>query len=415
MFRTSLLRHVVARRARRVTAVAVAAATVVGLSGLPADATLQPHGDKPGLFCPCWGGPPKDATSWDNAARNLSLLVSGRGVIEKNIARAHQVNPDLLMITYQLGPYVAKTSKIYTDTLRDFPERFARTTDGKLINVPAFPNNILMDVTNAGWRRQMADIVAEMAVKADGVYVDSMGLGPFHGYTSGKPADQTTKQVYDSAMWMAANRDLLSEIKARIGSKYLMFNGISNGQAYKTGSAVLVNSTADGAMTEAWIRGAKSAITAYPTQKKFQLELDEMADVLAKGKEFYAWTKTWVTGTAQQKADWNTFAMAAFLLVNNGRGYYSFVPDNGVDRSVIYTASVQQAELGAPLGPYTLTSATNGVYKREFEKGTVTVNPSLKSASIVVRPGGTTTTSTTSTSTTSTSTTTTSTTTTIAP
>jgi hypothetical protein len=337
------------------------------------------------LFCPCWGKPPTDATSWDNAARNLSVIAAGAGVISKNYARAHQVNPDIIMLPYTLGPYLAKGSKTYNDTLAAHPERFAHTSDGKLINVPSFPNNYLMDMMNADWRQQMGDLAAAAAANADGVYVDSMGLAPISGgYTSGKPADPNTHQGYTAEEWMAAGRDTLTAIKTALGSKYVMWNGLNSGANYAAGTHTLAESTADGGMSEAWIRGAKTGLTAYPSAKKFQQEIDEMADMVARGKDFFAWTKAWASGTEQQKQDWNTFALAAFLLVDNapdarGHGYYNFLKDNTSDRSVVYSG-VEQADVGAPLGAYTVV---NGVYTREFANATVTVNPVAKTASII--------------------------------
>lgn len=364
------------RRAVTVIAVSIALAG----SSTPAQAAVAvQHGTQTGLFCPCWGGPPKDATAWENAARNMSLIAGGRGVMEKNAARAHSINPDLLVLPYTLGPYISKKSKEYTS----LPEAmFAHDSNGRRINVPSFPNNILMDLMNPAWRERQAQIAATMASKLDGVYVDSMGPAPTgRSYTSAQPVDPVSKEPYTAAQWLAAARDTLTLIKERVGSKYVLFNGISSGASWAKGTKVLADSTADGAMTEAWIRGAKSSLTAYPSLKKFQQELDEMEGVLATGKQFFAWTKTWASGTAKQKEDWNTFALAAFLLADNGQGFYNFLPENGVDRSQIFYP-IEQVDLGPPLGRYVLT---DGVYTREFANGTVTVSPSAKTASIDVR------------------------------
>lgn len=370
---------------RRLLSLTAMVAAVVSLttSTVPAQAIeAQPIGTRPGLFCPCWGGPPKDDASWDAAARNLSVLVSGASVLAKRYARLHEVNPNIVVLPYTLGPYLGKNSAAYTATLRDHPDRFARSKEGKLINVPAFPNNYLMDMTNAGWRQQMADIAVAAASKFDGVYVDSVGMAPVSGgYTSAKPANQTTKVEYSQTEWMAAQRDTLTVIKRALGSKYVMYNGLSHGDFYHKGTHVLADSEADGGMTEAWVRGAKSSLTSYPTAKKLQAEIDEMVSVQNKGQDFFAWTKAWASGTEQQKADWAKFAFATFLLGYKGKAYFNFLPDNGIDRSVIRYPQLLN-DLGLPLGDYSLSAA--GVYTRTFAGGVVVVNTVAKTASITL-------------------------------
>jgi hypothetical protein len=374
------------RRSSLFVLLAATVALVAAPGGAHADTTVRPVRGDIGLFCPCWGGVPTTDAAWDVAATNMSLMVGGAGVIGKHYARMHQINPNIVLLPYTLGPYLAKGSAAYNDTLQNHPDRFARTASGNLINVPAFPGNILMDATNPGWQRQQADLVIAAAAKLDGAMVDSMGPAPVNtSYTSGHPVDPSTKQAYTSAQWLQGAAQTLNLIKAGLGSKYLMVNGLSTGSNYAGGTNVLASSNVDGGLSEAWIRGAKDALSTYPSQKKLQMELDEAADVQAKGKDFFGWTKTWGPGTEADKDKWVTFALASTLLVDQGHLFFNFLPANGGERSRVFYA-VEKAAIGQPTGPYTVDSA--GVYRRSFTNGSVMVNPAGKTASITLNPVG---------------------------
>ncbi len=101
----------------------------------------------------------------------------------------------------------------------------------------------------------------------------------------------------------------------------------------------------------------------------------------AKGKSFFGWTKVWTNATAAQYSAWNTYALAAYLLVDNGTtDYYSYSePNLNADRTTVYYAN-EHAALGSPTGGYSLS---NGVYSRSFQNGTVTLNTNNNAASIV--------------------------------
>jgi hypothetical protein len=96
----------------------------------------------------------------------------------------------------------------------------------------------------------------------------------------------------------------------------------------------------------------------------------------------YGWTKVWTTATQAQESAWNTYALAAYLLVDNGVSDYYLLsaPSSGADRSTIYFSN-ELAALGAPTAAFTLTS---GVYSRAFLHGLVTLNATNTTASITV-------------------------------
>jgi hypothetical protein len=103
----------------------------------------------------------------------------------------------------------------------------------------------------------------------------------------------------------------------------------------------------------------------------------------ARGKAFFAWTKVWTSATPAQVSAWNTYGLAAYLLVDNGvNDYYTFDSPFASDRTTIFYPNERSA-LGAPDGGFTLSG---GVYSRSFQFGSVTLNTTTNVATIDVTP-----------------------------
>jgi hypothetical protein len=134
-------------------------------------------------------------------------------------------------------------------------------------------------------------------------------------------------------------------------------------------------------MAEGWLRGATDPITAYPSEAHWKQDVDALPDAGAQGKSFLGVTKVWTTGTQAQKRAWFVFALASFLLGNDGSSYmtFSYTPgDLTVDRAWYHLV------LGNPVGSY---AKVNGVYQRDFAAGRVLVNPTPSTFTIAL--GGT--------------------------
>ena len=269
------------------------------------------------------------------------------------------------------------------------PDYFARDAEGKLITVqavsgsPAFPGNTLMNEGNPGWQAWEAQRVAsDIATWGfDGAYIDSMGPGPFSGATTGVPIDPSTGRAYTKAQWLAAEGQTLDVIKAAIGSKYLFSTGLVNGIEYQEDSYYLSDSTANGVQTDSWMRLADASLTGWPSATLLAADLAMMQSLQAQGKAFFAWTKVWTTATPAQESAWNTYALAAYQLVDSGVNDYSTLDSPfDSDRTTIFYPN-ELAALGAPTGPFTLT---DGEYSRSFECGSVTLNTSTDVAAINV-------------------------------
>jgi hypothetical protein len=329
--------------------------------------------------------------AWQQVADTHSILVGTPGkVYGSMIAQLHAWNPTLKVLVYDLGPYTIKGSAEFNTLMANDPSYFARDASGNLITVKAasgtgaFPNNYLMDEANPGWQAEEASRVLANIQKYgfDGAYIDSMGPGPFSGTTTGVPIDPSTGVAFTKASWMQAAGQTLSTIKAAIGSKFLFSTGLVNGLEFTSFTHYLSDSTVDGVQTDSWLRVASSSPAQYPSTKSLAADLAMVQTLNADGKSFFGWTKMWCSATPAQQAAWNTYALAAYLLVDNGTSdYYLYsAPSSGADRSTIYFPN-ELSTLGAPTGAFTLVS---GVYSRSFANGTVTLNTNNNTASITV-------------------------------
>jgi hypothetical protein len=368
-------------------------------SGSPGAGVTPPPGGSAAsspilLYAQDWNSYPstRSMAAWQEAAVTHEILVGAPGPVYGNmIAQLHAWNPGLRVLVYDLGPYTVAGTAEYETLMAEHPDYFARDAQGNLITVtaaggsPAYPANTLMDEGNPGWQAWEAQRVASNIAEwgFDGAYIDSMGPGVFTGSTSGVPIDPSTGQAYTPAQWLAAGAQALDVIKAAIGSKFLFSTGLVNGVEYQEETSALAGSTANGFQTDSWMRLSDASPTAWPSPSLLASDLAMVQSLQAQGKAFFAWTKVWTAATPTQVSAWNTYALAAYLLVDNGvNDYYTFDSPFDSDRTTIFYPD-ELAALGAPLGPFTLS---DGVYTRSFQHGSVTLDTTTNAAAVDVTP-----------------------------
>jgi hypothetical protein len=346
-------------------------------------ATVPPDStDHVALFSPDWKDTSRrTAARWAAAARNFDILVGTKEDYPSHLAALRAANPRTLILLYNAGPFLLSDDPEYAPLTANHPDWFARDAGGHLITIRDMPRATLMDQGNAGWRAYHADQVAALtnSLGFDGVNQDNMGWGALRGYATSAPINPTTHAAYTTREWLGMSALTLNAVKAALGTKTVIFNGLIDGPSYGM-TKILAGSNADGGVSESFLRTATSPITNYPGVNAWLANLNMELDMAARGKMFFGWTKTWAPATDQQRQDWNRFALATYLLGKGSRTYYNFLPAMGLDRTTIFYPE-EQARLGAPLGPYTVAA---GVYTRTFAHGTVSVNPAAHTASITV-------------------------------
>ena len=335
-----------------------------------------------GLWAADWGGAAAHRTTagWQAAATNDSVLIGGAGVYKKWIPQLKAWNPSVTILEYNLGPYLQKGSANYTTILASDPSWFARDAQGRLINLPAFPNNYLMDPGNAAYRAwhssQLAASVAQYGF--DGAMDDSMGAGPLGHYSSSPPVNPATGALYTATAWLNNQVLMLNSDKAALNGKYLAFNGLVSGPMFVRESSILATSHADAGVSELFLRQPNAPVTTYPNATALTDSLTMMSDMAANGKTFLGWTKVWSSGTTAQVNQWEQFAVGVYLLGQQNGSMLDFMPSHSADNTAISYSNLQ-SNMGAPLGPYTVNGS---IYTRTFQNGTVTVNLSTTNATI---------------------------------
>jgi hypothetical protein len=337
-----------------------------------------------GLWAADWGGAAsrRSTAGWQAAAKNDSILIGNGGGYSKMIPQLHAWNPKLTVLMYNLGPYLQKGSSTYSQTLSAHPTWFAHDSRGRLINLPMFPGNYLMDAGNAAYRSwHAAQLAATVSAGGfDGAMVDSVGDDVLGHYASGVPVNPSTHQTYSVTTWLGDEVLLLNNDKAALGGKYLAFNGLVSGRDYVRDSSILATSNADAGIAELFLRQPKSAINAFPSATEVQQSLAMMTAMAARGKAFLGWTKVWVSASSAQLAKWERFTLGVYLLGRGSASYLDFMPSHSADNTVISYSNLT-SNLGAPLGPYTMSGST---FTKSFQNGKVTVNASSEAVTIQV-------------------------------
>ena len=126
----------------------------------------------------------------------------------------------------------------------------------------------------------------------------------------------------------------------------------------------------DGAMLEAfaadWDRGYLNA-----EEWLAQLEIAEKTQALGKSILL-------VTQGRKEDTERMQFGLASFLLVNNGQAYFRY--SNADDYNELWWYNQYELELGQPIGP---KYPDGDFWQRDFENGSVRVNPEKHSAELL--------------------------------
>ena len=359
------------------TSITLTPASLPPSEATPDTATPTGTGSSIGLWAADWGGAAgsRSSAGWQAAAKNDSILIGVAGTYRKWIPQLHAWNPNLTILEYKLGPYLQKGSSDFSTILAQDPSWFARDARGNLINLRSFSGNYLMDMGDAAYRAwhasQLAASVAQYGF--DGAMDDSMGTAPLgNGYASGNPVNPATHQAYTATQYLDNAVLMLNADKVALGSKYLAFNGLISGTEYAQDTDILATSNANAGVSELFLRQPTSPITSFPTETELEQTLSMMSSMSAHGKALLGWTKVWVNASSAQVASWEDYGLAAYLLGQQAASYWDFMPSRDADNTAVPYSNMKD-QLGAPLGPYTVSGST---LTRKFQHGSVTLNTS---------------------------------------
>jgi hypothetical protein len=338
-----------------------------------------------GLWAADWGGAASSRSfaGWEAAAQNDSILIGDARTYAPWISKLHGWNSKVMVLVYNLGPYLQKGSADFTTIQQPDPSWFAHDARGNLINLHMFPDNYLMDMGNAGYRAWHAQQLEATVVEYgfDGAMDDSMGTAALStGYASGVPIDTATGQAYTDTEYLNNSVLMLNADKAALGGKYLAFNGLISGTMYQSETDILASSNANAGISELFLRQPMAPINSFPATSALDAALQMMSSMSAHGKALLGWTKIWCSSSSSQVAKWEDYGLAAYLLGKQSTSYWDFMPSKDADNTAVSYSNLKD-QLGAPVGAYTTQGST---LSRKFQHGSVSLNTSTDTGSITV-------------------------------
>jgi hypothetical protein len=314
-------------------------------------------------------------------AQRFDVISATRNVYRPYVAQMKAANPNLTLLVYLNGTFAQQNQG------SAFPDAwYSHTAQGAKITSHGW-GNYLMNPASQGWIDYIVQTCLSYRADSgyDGCLLDMLGTGPLlPRYGTGLPVNPATGQVWTPNQWLQATSHLAEQVKSALGSAPLGGNGIQNGWSYfrPTAPSAQLFGSVDYGMAETWVRSAGQSINEWAPEQRWQANVDALADAGSRGESILAITKCWTDGTAAQKEQWHRFALASFLLGNDGhsRFYFSYSASNdAADDNAMW-----HVKLGQPQGAY---SDTGGVYQRTFAAGKVLVNPG--DTSVTVALGGT--------------------------
>jgi hypothetical protein len=367
-----------------VLATLVVAGTASGSGSVPSAATAGFADSSNGihLWAPMNTAPHTFSTQAEAeaAARRFDLVVANPRQLGGYGAAMKAANPAMKLFVYLNGTY------LYKRLVGTLPESvLSHTAGGAIIRSRGY-GNVLGNPGSPGWAAYIQGECAKLLAGSpfDGCFLDMLGTGPlFPGYGTGLPVDPSTGTVWTRRDWLTATAGLAAKVSAFTG-KPVIGNGLGSGPRYfnAAGPASLLLTGATGATAEAWVRPAGASLAWHAKPAAWQQEADMLSHAASIGGLALTITKTWVSGTAAQKAAARKFALATFLLGNDGSSYFYFTA-NPADSATLVDP-LYDLPIGSPTGPYTVAG---GVYQRSFTNGKVVVNPTA--APVTVTLGGT--------------------------
>ena len=356
------------RLAAALVAVAGAAAAVTGTSLVANGATNAATG---------WGTFAHIATNdlGSTAARQTVAqsysLVALRGQLSPALfADLHQRRSGITLLAYEkaAGLGVADVKTISAA----HPEWIAKDRQGNVIHPRSIPDTTLADLTNPAFRAwQAQQMAAEVAMGADGAFIDTLGAYfPAEFYTA-KPFINGVA-VTDTA-WRDGSVDLIRRVKAAT-SKLVIANGfgLASGNAYTRAPAnadQLINA-ADGVQIEGFTRTGDAPAAQFRKPAQWEMDMAFLQLLGARGKIALAYTKVNGGATAAQLAALRDYALGSFLTAfAPGKAYFGF--DGGGRIPTVASDPSWATGLGTPTA--SKTNVGTNTWSRVFKSGTLTV------------------------------------------
>ncbi|MGH3080178.1 MAG: putative glycoside hydrolase [Gaiellaceae bacterium] len=266
---------------------------------------------------------------------------------------------------YSGGRYVPQGVRC-PDAQTNHPEWFLTDAAGARLNSSGYPWSWLMDVGNPTYQTAWTNaVIAEAKADGwDGVFMDDTNSTLRYHLDVGRVA----RYPSDGA-WTAATRSMLAAVGPRVRGAGLL--AVANLCCARLQAGVWRDwlQFLSGALDEMFTKWGNDPSVGYVWDwgaDGWAAQLAQVREAEAQGKYFLGIAHS---RSGDPKAA--TYGLATMLLASEGRSSFSLAQDY---TSETWFGDYDRAlQLGAPAGPY---SRLGPVYRRDFARGAVLVNPS---------------------------------------
>jgi hypothetical protein len=261
---------------------------------------------------------------------------------------------------------VAEIIGDFCSIVNQHPDWFLRDGLDALI---AKDGSVLMDPSNLGWRNfwlERAKIDQEQ-YGWNGVFLDNVEASVDKVYEYGAiPKDSLTDASYQAAIEENLRFIYTTYFQPTGRPLYANIIGIKDVEVWYRYLQYL-----DGVMLENFAVGWHE--DDYKEVKDWEIQMEMVEKTQSLGK-----TVILVSQGAELNNERQVFALASYLLVNNGKAYFRYTNDETYDQSWLYEN--YNLNIGKPLG---LRYQEGDTWVRDYEHGKVSVNPTLHLAEII--------------------------------
>ncbi|RJP46344.1 MAG: hypothetical protein C4583_19025 [Anaerolineaceae bacterium] len=274
-----------------------------------------------------------------------------------------QARPRRNQVAYREGDYCTISA--------EHPDWFLLNRQGERI-YQDFEDQVyvMMDAGSPGWRTFFLERVRDSQSDANwgGVFLDNVEVT----FSFRESANEFPLAYADEAAYLAASQGMLEMLQREYfqPSGKLLFANIAARKGDYEWMAYLAH--IDGAMHEGW---AVDWPDRFRSADRWERQMTLAEETQAAGKFIIL-----VSQGTQGDVELQQFAYASYLLVNHGRAAFRYANSNNY-REVWYY-SKYDFELGRPLGP---RYPDGDAWRREYEFGSVMVNPHTHEASITLK------------------------------
>lgn len=252
----------------------------------------------------------------------------------------------------------------------EHPDWFLLDQKGRrIVNPYGGEDFVMMDPGNPGWRAFFLERVRQSQADPawDGVFLDNVEVT----MSFREQRDEIPALYPDLASFQAANLSFLAYLRNgyfQPENKLLYANLVARGdESYWDDFLAYL----DGAMIEGWVLDWRNG---YRSVKTWETQL-RLAEEVQNASKFIIL----ISQGTRDNEDLQSFALASFLLVNQGRAVFRYA-NSSVYREV-WLYENYALDLGQPLGP---RYRDGDAWRRDFSNGSVMVNPDTHDVEIIV-------------------------------